>query len=221
MTETEVVDRPGDVTPVDHSISWRTHYQVNEIFDTIQGEGILTGRAATFIRLQGCLVGCVWCDTKYTWMKGGTRMTVDEILDQVHRPYAVITGGEPTLYNLDSLLTPLKERRIFTSLETSGQQGLKGKVIPNHITLSPKERLGYNAPWELASIANEFKFVVDEALPIEVPMLYEVKFPGIPIVLMPEGCPPRPEMCEKALGWIEQQQNWIFGDRLQYRLGLR
>jgi organic radical activating enzyme len=206
---------------VDHSIAWRKHYQVNEIFDTIQGEGLLVGRAATFIRLQGCLVGCEWCDTEYTWLKGGQRMTVDEIVERVHYPYAVITGGEPTMYNLDSLLDALHEKGIFTSLETSGQNALKGRAVPGWITLSPKHRLNYEVPTELAIKASEFKFVVDEHLTEKQVIAFEQVFPGIPIVLMPEGCPPKEKWSGVALMWIDKHPEWRFSDRLQYRLGLR
>ena len=199
----------------------RAHYQVNEIFHSIQGEGILVGRAATFIRLQGCLVGCEWCDTKYTWLKGGERMAVQEIVTQVKYPYAIITGGEPTLYNLDSLIDALWDTGHFVSLETSGQQELKGDLVPDHVTISPKERLGYHVPDKLAIMADEFKFVLDENLTEEVVMEFETIYRNTPIVLMPEGCPPRPEMCERAIEWIDRNPNWLFGDRLQYRLGLR
>mgnify|MGYP003664071811 FL=1 len=44
-----------------------TTYKINEIFETLQGEGSFTGQPSIFIRLQGCPVGCSWCDTKHTW----------------------------------------------------------------------------------------------------------------------------------------------------------
>lgn len=205
----------------------REHYQVNEIFHTVQGEGVLAGSPSTFIRLQGCTVGCPWCDTKYTWLKGGTRMTVKEIVNQVRHPHVVITGGEPTMYNLDGLIYGLraKQSRRFIQLETSGQNELKGIFYPDWITWSPKENLQWDAPEEIWAAASEVKWVVDETL--ERPLVdswwqrYEA-FPATPyFVLMPEGCPPRPEMVEKALQWLHDRPQWKFGDRLQCRIGVK
>ena len=203
-------------------------YQVNEIFHSIQGEGFLAGRPTTFIRLQGCRVECEWCDTKYTWLKGGERMTLPQIMNRIRHRHVVVTGGEPTMYNLDLLLLALHQRQHITQLETSGQQWLKGRVQPHWITLSPKENLGYQILPEYQRYADEVKWVVDEALPYstvkdawnEWPENNQVKF-----ILMPEGCPPRPEMVIKVLEWLGAQRfwdeiRWFYGDRLQYRIGV-
>lgn len=208
-------------------------YQVNEIFSTIQGEGVLAGKPATFIRLQGCTVGCPWCDTKYTWAKGGRRMPVEEIIGRVKRTHVVITGGEPTLYNLDSLLLALHQYGYFTQLETSGQQWMKGELVPKWVTWSPKANLNYLAPKGLMQEVHEVKWVVDEDLHFEVLQTtwnriqsMQRRWP-VMFVLMPEGCPPRPEMVEKALIWLnglrkgtEEERHWRYGDRIQYRIGV-
>src|SRR3990172_8523879 len=197
----------------------RQHYQVNEIFDSIQGEGRLAGTPSTFIRLQGCLVGCEWCDTRYTWLKGGTRMTVDSIFNQVHLYHVVVTGGEPTLYDLDSLFRTLRWWDHSIQLETSGQQDLKGNLKPDWLTISPKHRLGYKVPTRLAQLANEFKFVVDANLSLRVLEAFSVSFPHVPIVLMPEGTPPKEEWIRLTLEWLHTHPHWYYSDRLQYRLG--
>lgn len=231
----------------------RSYYQVNEIFTSVQGEGYWTGTPATFIRLQGCTVGCPWCDsgpladatwgrqtnglTRNTWGKGGERMTVRAIVDQVKAPHVVVTGGEPTLYNLDPLLHAL--RRHFVQLETSGQNALKGELQPDWVTWSPKENIGWNAPEELKALTNEVKWVVDDTLQwetVEAEWLWFQNLTlndrthkrGLPwVYLMPEGCPPRPEMVAKTLAWLEtcydinKGYHFRFGDRLQYRIGVR
>src|SRR4051812_570730 len=98
--------------------------QVNEVFQTVQGEGTFTGTPALFIRLQGCPVGCPWCDTKHTWFMSGDRLSfeamlekiadadtyaevqerdlVDYVLHGTASRHVVITGGEPAIYNLIS-----------------------------------------------------------------------------------------------------------------------
>lgn len=214
----------------------REHYQVNEIFTTVQGEGVLVGTPATFIRLQGCTVGCPWCDTKYTWAAGGERMPVRLILDQVTTKHVVVTGGEPTMYDLDGLLVPLQAERHVVQLETSGQNGIKGNVYPDWITWSPKENLGYKGAFDIKEHADEVKWVMDENLqwePIQTLLDWYLKrsqadeTSKMPwFVLMPEGCPPKPEMVEKTLATLRDLPRWSqtffrYGDRIQYRIGVR
>jgi 7-carboxy-7-deazaguanine synthase len=212
----------------------REHYQVNEIFTSVQGEGYWTGKPATFIRLQGCMVGCPWCDTKYTWFKGGKRMTVGEIIAEVDTPHAVITGGEPTMYDLDSLIIALRMTgTTYVQLETSGQNELKGKKIPDWVTVSPKKNLDYKIPPMLFTQASEIKWVVDEELHLDPVLDLWGRYNATSTVLeppwfyfMPEGCPSRPEMMEKTLRWLyffphDLQQRARICDRLQYRLGVR
>ena len=212
-----------------------TKYQVSEIFHSIQGEGVLAGTPATFIRLQGCTTACPWCDTKYTWAAGGTRMTAAEIAiacDPI-RPLAVITGGEPTLYDLDDLLEVLEDvgsarwsYDFRIQLETSGQNLLKGVHTPDFITWSPKANLKYDAPKLIKAQAFEVKWVVDDILDlhlVEVVMqevnAVSTRYPTC--VLMPEGTPPSQEHIVRALSWLDKHPDWRYGDRLQFRLNVR
>lgn len=205
-------------------------YQVNELFTSIQGEGLLAGRPATFVRLQGCTVGCEWCDTKYTWAKGGVKMSVDEILTNIQASLVVITGGEPTLYNLDPLLDAFHVRQMATQIETSGQNELKGTSVPTYLTWSPKANLNYEAPKSIKKLAYEVKWVVDEALQLQVVwrtwMELKSLNPMIHFVLMPEGTPPKKENIDRAMKWLREiptiyQPYWRYGDRLQFRIGVK
>jgi organic radical activating enzyme len=73
--------------------------RVSEIFTSIQGEGPSVGTPSVFVRLQGCRVGCVWCDTRYSWdARGGDELTLEALLRRVKGASAqnvVVTGGEP------------------------------------------------------------------------------------------------------------------------------
>jgi 7-carboxy-7-deazaguanine synthase len=211
-----------------------TLYQVNEIFTSIQGEGVHAGVPATFVRLQGCPVGCSWCDTKYTWAHGGRSMSTDEILEQVHAHHVVITGGEPTLYNLDNLIRLLRFAGHFAQMETSGLKALKGGLRPDWITWSPKENLKFNAPDTLRHHVKEVKWVVDESAELEKAVRDQLRFYGEyvmprdrPIfVFMPEGCPPSEDRCKEAMRMAAQFDGYAgihcrYGDRLQYRVGVR
>ena len=131
-----------------------------EHFYTIQGEGYHQGKAAYFIRLGGCDVGCVWCDVKYSWdVEKHPKLNVGRLkLNVLETPakLVVITGGEPLMHNLDELTTALQQQGLQTNIETSGAHPLSGKW--DWICLSPKK---FKAPLpEILPLANELKIVV-------------------------------------------------------------
>lgn len=131
-----------------------------EAFYTIQGEGFHQGKAAYFIRLAGCDVGCVWCDVKESWDKEKYPLqSVDEIVSKAKQHaarLAVITGGEPTLHNLQVLTSELQKAGFRTNIETSGSSPLTGTW--DWICLSPKK---FKPPLpEILKKANELKVIV-------------------------------------------------------------
>ncbi|TAH14383.1 MAG: 7-carboxy-7-deazaguanine synthase QueE [Sphingobacteriia bacterium] len=131
-----------------------------EAFYTLQGEGFHQGRAAYFIRLGGCDVGCFWCDVKDSWDASiHPQLTIDEIVNgAIAHPsrLAVITGGEPLLHDLNALTNLLKQKGFETNIETSGSSPLTGTW--DWICLSPKK---FKAPLpEIISKANELKVVI-------------------------------------------------------------
>lgn len=133
---------------------------VMEHFNTIQGEGYYQGRAAYFIRLGGCDVGCVWCDVKDSWdASKHPQLTIDEIVKCVtdaKSNLAVITGGEPLMHNLTALTKALHQKNIQTNIETSGAYPLSGEL--DWICVSPKK---FKAPLkEVLQKAHELKVVV-------------------------------------------------------------
>ena len=98
---------------------------VNEIFGSIDGEGIRTGELATFIRLAGCNLRCSYCDTDYALnVKDGKQMTIDEILKKVNKigyKNITLTGGEPLIHkNVDKLINKLIENDYNLNIETNG-----------------------------------------------------------------------------------------------------
>ena len=113
-----------------------------EDFYTVQGEGFHTGKAAYFIRLGGCDVGCSWCDAKYTWNPRLYPPTpVGEIVRRAVECAAqsiVITGGEPLLYPLGPLTEELKRQGLQIFLETSGSHPFSG--VFDWVCLSPKRK---------------------------------------------------------------------------------
>jgi 7-carboxy-7-deazaguanine synthase len=135
-------------------------YPIMESFYTVQGEGYNTGKAAYFIRLAGCDVGCVWCDVKDSWdAEGHPRKTVSELVDEVKKSGAdkvVITGGEPGMYNLAPITDAFKSELIGTMLETSGAYEITGHW--DWICVSPKK---FKAPLaDSLAKADELKVIV-------------------------------------------------------------
>lgn len=133
---------------------------VMEAFYTIQGEGFHQGKAAYFIRLAGCDVGCVWCDVKESWNADiHPQRSIEEITDfvtQTPANIAVITGGEPLMHNLDELTASLRKKNIRTHIETSGAYSISGTW--DWICVSPKK---FKAPLpDVLAKANELKVVI-------------------------------------------------------------
>ena len=133
---------------------------VMEHFYTIQGEGFHQGKAAYFIRLGGCDVGCVWCDVKDSWdAEKHEKLAIGNLQLAIKKTPAelvVITGGEPLMHNLDELTAALQVDGLKTNIETSGAHPLSGNW--DWICLSPKK---FKAPLpEILPAANELKVVV-------------------------------------------------------------
>ncbi|WP_372626156.1 7-carboxy-7-deazaguanine synthase QueE [Arsukibacterium sp.] len=160
-------------------------YKVNEIFETIQGEGSFTGVPAVFIRLQGCPVGCSWCDTKHTWAINSdlqvtpktvmaktaeteqwTELSAEQLLALFQEngylaKHVVITGGEPCMYDLNPLCTALHDAGYQTQIETSGTFEI---LVPSQswVTVSPKVNMkgGYKVLQSALNRADEIKHPV-------------------------------------------------------------
>ena len=133
---------------------------VMEAFYTIQGEGFHQGKAAYFIRLAGCDVGCVWCDVKESWDRNlYPEQSVEDILSNAKKhpvSLAVITGGEPAMHNLEKLTKELQNEGFQTNIETSGSYPLTGSW--DWICISPK-KFKPPLPGTLKK-ANELKIII-------------------------------------------------------------
>lgn len=133
---------------------------IMERFYTIQGEGAFQGKAAYFIRLGGCDVGCVWCDVKDSWdVNAHPVLQVDEVVAEAAKypgRIAVITGGEPLMHDCSYLTEALHKEGFQTHIETSGAHPLSGDW--DWITFSPKK---FKFPVEGFAInSHELKVVV-------------------------------------------------------------
>ncbi len=148
LEKPEVKDKSGKTLPL------------MEEFYTIQGEGFHTGKAAYFIRVGGCDVGCHWCDVKESWDANLHPLTSADLIveNALNFPARtiVVTGGEPSIYPMEYLTQKLKEKGFQTHIETSGAYPLTGSW--DWICLSPKKTM---PPLdEIYRHANELKVII-------------------------------------------------------------
>lgn len=134
--------------------------QIMESFYTIQGEGFHQGKAAYFIRLGGCDVGCHWCDVKESWNVDSFPLIDTKKIAQQAAQFpsriAIVTGGEPLMHDLSSLCEELKKEKFKLHIETSGAYPLSGTW--DWICLSPKKfKLPIDA---IYSKAHELKLII-------------------------------------------------------------
>lgn len=177
--------------------------RIAELFHSLQGEGPSAGTPAHFLRLQGCDVGCTWCDTKYTWDPAGGRkldlgVTFAELRALGEADLLVITGGEPLSHPLVGVLIALAlESWPRVEIETSGlvappleNAGLFYNVSPKLPSVTPRWQETWANVAEFAADPNStFKLVVggeaDEADALR--LIREHALPRARTSLMPEG----------------------------------
>jgi 7-carboxy-7-deazaguanine synthase len=220
--------------------------RIAEIFHSIQGEGIWAGVPSTFVRVSGCNLRCVWCDTPYaSWKPEGPTMTLDEIVEQVTQQdldHVVLTGGEPMLFDpIVELTNRLKQRGKTITIETAGT--IYRDLDCDLMSISPK--LAHSTPlgnpdWErrheelrlqpdilrklIANYDYQLKFVVDTGSPSEIKEIEDLiaeigPIPSDRVLLMPEGRDQATLWTKaKLLIHIVSDRNWRLAPRLQIDL---
>lgn len=187
--------------------------KISEIFHSIQGEGIHTGRWATLVRFAGCNLRCDWCDTKYSWdrdsaMDMGTDDVVRTILDY-QADSVIFTGGEPLLFQeevygiCEAFGAMFKDDKLWFGIETNGLIRLESPLVPHidHIAISPKLPSAVPVGFDFDALvwwcfhcevpSKEFKFTVCDRHDLRVveqlvQHLY-LKESTIPVILQPNG----------------------------------
>ncbi|AAC07798.1 7-carboxy-7-deazaguanine synthase QueE [Aquifex aeolicus] len=179
---------------------------LNEVYESIQGEGLLVGLPSVFIRLQGCNLRCPWCDQPEALSFSGRKVKLSSLINELKKftaKHIVITGGEPFAHReLPFIVEFLLSEGYSVQIETNGTlwvEEMEKFAEGIHITCSPKGVAKYYVHPKILKYAKELKFVVDKEFSKEV--LKKEEFERFlregKVVLQPESN--RKEMMEKAL----------------------
>ncbi len=187
---------------------------------TLQGEGFHQGKPAYFIRLAGCDVGCVWCDVKESWpVDAHPVKAIKEIVNQAAAEQAeivVITGGEPLIYNLDTLTNALRAKNFLTHIETSGAYPLSGNW--DWFCLSPKK---FKAPLaECVEAADELKIIVFNKSDLEWAENYADQVPKNCLLFLQPEWDKREEMTPLILEYIKTNPKWRLSLQIHKYIGI-
>ena len=219
--------------------------RIAEIFSSVQGEGIWTGVPSTFVRISGCNLRCVWCDTPYaSWNPEGPVQTIEEIMAEVrnHKPtHVVITGGEPMFFDgVEELTAKCRAAGYTITIETAGT--VYRKVPCDLMSVSPK--LANSTPlgtrWEkthearriqidvlqrlVADYEVQLKFVVNPDAQADFQEILNLlaSLPDVrpeKVLIMPEGRDRETLLAKaKALVPICMEHGWRLTPRLQIDL---
>jgi 7-carboxy-7-deazaguanine synthase len=193
--------------------------KVNEIFYSLQGEGILIGKPMVFVRFSGCNLMCTWCDTKYAWEEG-KEMEIDDILSIIRKfdaEWICLTGGEPLIQkDIYKLINILLNENKKILLETNGSISIENVPTEENIIIdmdikTPSSGMQqYNdfSNLELLGPKDYVKFVIkdrdDYEYAKDIIKKYNIK---CEIVFQPEGNKNIRELAE-----------WVLNDKLNVRV---
>ncbi len=210
---------------------------ITEIFKSIQGEGTRAGMPCVFVRLTGCNLRCVWCDTEYAF-HGGTKYSLDEVLTQVCRlagegenrvPLVEITGGEPLLQKeTPALAEQLASEGYTVLIETSGERfvGALPKEVIKIIDVKCPDS-GEGGTFDMANLGaldekDEIKFVIASRRDYDFARDFVSRHRLPARVRQVIFSPVFPDPAGRWNGLDARHlAEWILADRLPVRLGLQ
>lgn len=172
-------------------------YKVNEMFESIQGEGYHTGEPVIFVRLAGCSMGCEWCDTKYC-QEVHYKLTAEQIVEHIEKNFVkkpiVISGGEPFEQDLRQLVNLLKQKCYHIWVETNGAEPIPD-FISVWLTVSPKKHFLS----ENLNKADEIKLVISNEQDIKRAKIMRSHYGKTNFYLQPEsGKKSATQLCVKT-----------------------
>lgn len=190
----QVDTRSGEVLPV------------MEIYPTIQGEGYHSGVPATFVRLQGCDVGCGWCDVKASWeLRTDAFMPVSAIVSEISSgSCVVVTGGEPAMWDLSALCDTLARHKCQLHIETSGVYPITGRW--HWVCLSPKR---VKEPRQDAlDQCNELKVVISTKHDLDYALAMRERVPAATRLYLQPEWSRRDKILPTIVAFIQNRPEW-------------
>lgn len=183
-------------------------YPIVEAFYSLQGEGVYLGTPAYFIRFAGCNLRCAWCDTQESWDPAeGIEKNIDELVGDIPCERVILTGGEPTLYDLGPLVKVLKEKGHRIAMETNGTGKIPAEWEIDWVSVSPKP----DSQYQIQCQPDELKYVVDDILKLE-DIRWELVKKGRTFLQIEGG---KSQSAEKAMNWV------IENPEIPIRLGIQ
>lgn len=195
-------------------------YKVNEIFYSLQGEGVWAGRAAVFVRFSLCNLRCPFCDTDFSKFR---ELSWQEIVSEVQRlggdcRFIVFTGGEPTLQVDEGLINALHARGYYIAIETNGTHEIPKGI--DWVTCSPKTAyIQKDKARVRIKEASEIKEVFDGKHEVST---YGVQAPNLYLQPCDVGNAERnKEILSQTVAYIEQHPEWRLSLQQQKIIGVR
>ena len=204
--------------------------RVSEVFTSLQGEGPTAGTSSVFVRLQGCSVGCAWCDTKYSWpASGGRAVALERLLADVAAAApenVVVTGGEPLEHpGFEPLVRGLRRLRRRIEVETAGTRVPPPVAVDQwnvslklaHSGVPQERRLQPTAIARFRRLPAWFKFVVGTEADVEEVRALQARYrlPAARILLMPLGLERAAQqaLMPQVMAWC-RREGYRFSPRL-------
>lgn len=182
---------------------------INEIFYSLQGEGINAGRAAIFIRLSHCNLRCSYCDTEF---ESGTEMTLEEIHERIATfpsQFIIWTGGEPTLQLTDETIAFFRGQGYEQAIETNGTR--RPPMGLDYVTCSPKPEAMKRLHESFPNGVSEFRFPIspEGELPPAIEKLPLAKaYLVSPIFIGDQAERLDPIALERCLQFVKSNPRW-------------
>ncbi|MCK4944012.1 MAG: 7-carboxy-7-deazaguanine synthase QueE [Candidatus Aminicenantes bacterium] len=201
---------------------------IHEIFWSVQGEGLRSGHPSIFVRTTGCTLQCPYCDTRDSWVTG-TKMKVEQIILEIEKYkemypqcQVVLTGGEPLEQDLSEMVSRLKQKKFFLSIETNGIYFQSLDI--DWWTVSPKDIADFYIAADLHEKIDEVKCIVNQNLTLDVLERIRAIRTDFPIFLQPDFF--NPNKYQDTLELYEQCQKVAIpgvrlGIQLQHILDIR
>ncbi len=193
---------------------------IYEEFYTLQGEGFNVGKAAYFIRISGCSIGCPWCDSKGAWRPWPQQLKdIKQIIQRASQAPAhalLVTGGEPFNYNLEPLTFLAHHKGLQTFVETTGTEPISGHW--DWICVSPKPYRP--ARHENLALANELKIIIYQDTDFELAEYYASKVNKDTLLFLQAEWSRKEVMYPKIVDFIRQNPQWRLSVQVHKYVGI-